>query len=186
MTSMPSTGALDALSAVRRRGSHALRILQGRHLSLNSSNFLNLNPPTRDQVLVYRAEDQMLICQLPFGKPRARLYIPLSVPMQLERANEDAERIGMEREEEALKGYYAWERGLRRAEYLQMSHEERTLRDHFRRQAPLRIEAVHATATLRSRQFTEIGARSRTYSFSAQSHFNKRRFDAAAAEGFKF
>lgn len=112
----------------------------------------------------------MLICQLPFGKPRARLYIPLSVPMQLERAKEDAERIGMEREEEALKGYYTWERGQRRAEYLRMSHEERTLRDHFRRQALAQIKAVHATATVWPRQFTEIGVYCENFSRSVEYH----------------
>jgi hypothetical protein len=83
--------------------------------------------------MFYRDEDKMLVCQLPFGTPRARLYLPLSVPMQIEKAKEDAERLSMERDEEQLKAFYAWEKSKRREEYLLMNHEERTLRDHFRR-----------------------------------------------------
>ena len=44
------------------------------------------------KVLLYREEDQVLLCELGFGKPRARAYVPLSVPMNIERAKEDAER----------------------------------------------------------------------------------------------
>ena len=38
------------------------------------------------QVLLFRENDEMVIVQLPFGKPRARMYIPLPVVMQMERA----------------------------------------------------------------------------------------------------
>ena len=85
------------------------------------------------KVLIYREEDEMLMCQLSFGKPRARLYVPLAVPMQIEKAKEEAERVQMERDEEALRTYYAWEKEKRRSEFELMNLEERTLRDHFRR-----------------------------------------------------
>lgn len=85
------------------------------------------------RVLMYREEDQILVCQLPFGKPRARLYIPLAVPMQLEKAREEAERVAMERCEEELRGVYAWEKDMRKREYELMNAEEHTLRAHFRR-----------------------------------------------------
>jgi hypothetical protein len=84
------------------------------------------------KVLLYRQDDEMLLCQLPFGKPKARLYIPLAVPMQLEKAKEDAERISMERDEEGVRAFYDWEKKMRQSEYELMNYEERTLRDHFR------------------------------------------------------
>ena len=49
------------------------------------------------KVLLYRPDDQVLLCELGFGKPRARLYVPLSVPMNIERAKEDAERYAFNR-----------------------------------------------------------------------------------------
>ena len=86
------------------------------------------------KVLLYRPEDQVLMCELGFGgPPRARLYLPLSVPMNIERGKEDAERIAMERDEEACRAFYGWEKANRRDEYEKMAYEERTLRALFKR-----------------------------------------------------
>jgi len=132
------SGLLRRVSITRRRAnamlpsrSDAAREVHSMHYRQNG--VMVPTPYGYCKVLFYREADDMLLCQLPFGSPRARLYLPLAVPMQLEKAKEDAERLSMERDEEQLRAVYKWEKQMRRDEYLQMNKEERELREHFRR-----------------------------------------------------
>jgi len=115
------SGLLRRTKIVRRRANALLPARSDAAREVHSMHYRRFGvavptPYGYARVLVYREEDAMLMCQLPFGKPKAKLYLPLAVPMQLEKAKEEAERIMMERDEEALRTFYSWEKGLRRTE----------------------------------------------------------------------
>jgi hypothetical protein len=61
------------------------------------------------KVLLYRPADKMLMCELPFGKPRARMTLPLDVCMAMERAAQEATRVAMEAEDHATTVFWKFD-----------------------------------------------------------------------------
>jgi hypothetical protein len=97
------------------------------------------------QVLLFRENDQMVIVQLPFGKPKARMYIPLPVVMQKERAIAAATTVAMEAEEHNIHQFYMKERASCDAETRLMAEDERVLKDKLAFDAEVRQIAANAS-----------------------------------------
>ena len=105
-------------------------------------------PYGHTNVLLFRENDNMVIVQLPFGKPRARMYIPLEVIMQMERAVASSTTVAMEEEERICKNFYSREKGSNDAEVRLMAEEKRTLREKLAFDVEMQAEEAQVAGTV--------------------------------------
>lgn len=76
--------------------------------------------------MLYREEDCMLVCRLPFGS--GRLYIPVEKVVQLDQRVQQAELVGMRQAEDEGRQFYEQEAALIKAEEPFWASEERETR----------------------------------------------------------
>lgn len=99
-----------------------------------------LTPYGQCRVLLYREADSMVVVQMPFGEPKARMYLTLATVLQLERAVSQATVTAMEADEAATKAFYLHEKTAYESEARSMDVEEMSLRDKIRFDLEMKAE----------------------------------------------